>query len=255
MKLRLRRHDGMSEGGSRLPRDGNIHRQSPPSAVTSWLRQGLRQGLCPLCRVAHKADREYIWHFYDERSNDISAIEEVRRAFGFCGEHIEMLRRIDVDDMKTTLSISTLFADIFSGMVEELEEMTPDVQFEPAPCPACAARDDYLRRNARYLLDQLATSPGYRENFEASPGLCFPHFKLAWELARTRGDRDALLTVQRNAARSLLHDLREHVRKHDDKFRHEPKGSERDSWLRAIFLTTGWPPPAVSAAEPEQQQR
>jgi hypothetical protein len=49
----------------------------------------------------------------------------------------------------------------------------------------------------------------------------------------------------------LLHELREHVRKHDDKYRREPKGPERDSWQRAILATTGWPPPAQSVAEPE----
>jgi hypothetical protein len=62
-----------------------------------------------------------------------------------------------------------------------------------------------------------------------------------------------LLSVQRSSASSLLDNLREHVRKHDDKFRHEAKGRERDSWQRAIFLTAGWPPPAESAAEPERR--
>ena len=58
--------------------------------------------------------------------------------------------------------------------------------------------------------------------------------------------------MQQDAADSLLHELREHVRKHDDKYRHEARGPERNSWQRAIFLTTGWPAPAQSAAEPEQ---
>jgi hypothetical protein len=254
MRLHLRRQVGQPNGSARLEREEAVARQSPPSAVTTWLRQGLRSRTCPLCRVGHKADREYIWHFYDERSNDMDAVEEVRRAFGFCGEHIEMLRRIDVEDMKTTLSISVLFADTFAGIVEQLQAIGPDSRFEPAPCPACASRDDYLRRNAEYLLDMLATSPGYREEFEASPGLCFPHFKLAWDLARTRGDREVLLAVQREASQSLLDELREHVRKHDDKYRHEPKGPERDSWQRAILLTAGWPPPARSAAEPEERR-
>ncbi|HZU57937.1 MAG TPA: DUF6062 family protein [Actinocrinis sp.] len=227
-------------------------RQAPPSVVTSWLRQGLRNRMCPLCRVAHKADREYIWHFYDEASNDMGVVDEVRRAYGFCAEHMEMLRRIDVEDMKTTLSISVLLADTFAGIVEQLQSLGPGSRFAPARCPACANREDHLRRNADYLLDLLATSPGYREEFEASPGLCFPHFELAWEQARTRSDRELLLAVQRDASRSLLGELREHVRKHDDKYRHEPKGPERDSWQRAIFLTTGWPPPKQSAAEPEE---
>jgi hypothetical protein len=254
MRLHLRRRGAQANGLARRPSAEAGTRQPPPSAVTSWLRQGLRSGMCPLCRVAHKADREYIWHFYDERSNDMSAIDDVRRAYGFCGWHIEMLRRIDVEDMKTTLSISVLLADTFTGIVQQLDALDAGSAFEPAQCPACAARDQYLRRNAAYLLDMLATSPGYREDFQASPGLCFPHFKLAWDLATTRGDRELLLAVQRSVARSLLDELREHVRKHDDRFRHEPKGAERDSWLRAIFLTTGWPPPAKSAAEPEHER-
>ncbi len=140
--------------------------------LTSWLRQGLRNGTCPLCRVPHKADREYIWQV-----------------------------------------------------------------------------------NAGYLLDELATSSGYRETFAASPGLCFPHFELAWNGAQSRSDREVLLATQRKAARKLLHDVSEHVRKHDDKYRHEPKGSERDSWQRAIFLTAGWPPPAATAGEPEDARK
>ena len=253
MKLRRRRQAGSTTGSSRLPSRG-VARQAPSGAVTSWLRQGLANGMCPLCRVAHKADREYIWHFYDEQSNDMEAVEEIRRAFGFCAEHIEMLRRIDVEDMKTTLSISVLFADTFAGIVGQLQALTPDGAFTPAPCPACGNRDQCLHRNAAYLLDMLATTHGYRNTFESSPGLCFPHFKLTWQLARTRADRELLLSVQQSAAETLLHELREHVHKHDDKYRHEPKGPERDSWQRAIFLTAGWPPPKQSAAEPEQRR-
>jgi len=253
MNLRFRRQ-ARSDGTSRPPSRTREPRREPASAVTSWLRQGFTHHMCPLCRVAHKADREYIWHFYDERSNDMDAVDEVRRAFGFCVEHVEMLRRIDVEDMKTTLSISVLFADVFAGVVEQLQALSPDETFEPAPCPACASRDECVRRNAEYLLDMMATTRGYRDTFESSPGLCFPHFKLAWRLARTRDDRELLLSVQRTAAQGLLDELREHVRKHDDRYRHEPKGPERDSWQRAIFLTTGWPPPAQSAAEPERHR-
>jgi hypothetical protein len=63
-----------------------------------------------------------------------------------------------------------------------------------------------------------------------------------------------LLEVQRSATGALLDGLREHVRKHDHKFAQEPKGAEQHSWLRAIYLTAGWPPPEASAAEPEEQQ-
>jgi hypothetical protein len=240
-------------------KDSALGDRTPPASVlTSWLRQGLSAGMCPLCRVAHKADRESTWQFYDERSNDGAVIDEVSRAFGFCAEHIEMLRRIDIENMKSTLAISTMFAETFAGIAEQLAALTPDAELQSDRCPACAARDTYLQKNAVYLLDMLASSPGHRQSFQASAGLCFPHFKLTWELARSHGDRQLLLEVQRQAATSLLGDLREHVRKHDHKFAAEPKGAESDSWQRAIYLTAGWPPPSESAAEPEQprsQQR
>ena len=165
-----------------------------------------------------------------------------------------MLRRIEMEGMKSTLAISTMFADTLASIVDALESLRPGDSFARHACRACANRDELVRANARYLLDVLATSPGHRETFEASPGLCFAHFELVWDTAPTRDDRELLLAVQRNAARSLLTDLREHVRKQDHKYRHEPKGSERDSWQRAIYMTAGWPPPAQSAAEPEHRK-
>jgi hypothetical protein len=250
---KLRRGSRASDGTHRPPTgDRRADRRPPSSTVTAWLRQGLRAGICPLCRVAHKADREYIWHFFDEGVDQGESIDTVRRACGFCAEHVEMLRRIEVDGMNSTLSLSTLFVDSMVGIVEDLDSLTPEARFRRGPCPACANRRQALQVNAQYLLDELATSPGHRKTFEDSPGLCFAHFELVWEVARAAEDRRLILEVQRRATRTLLSDLREHVRKHDDKYRHEPKGAERDSWRRAILLTAGWPPPAESAAQPER---
>jgi hypothetical protein len=210
--------------------------------------------MCLLCRIAHKADREYIWHFFDEGADQGEPVETVRRACGFCAEHVEMLRRIEVDGMNSTIALSTMFADTLAGVVEDLDSLTSEAGFHRAACPACANRQWALETNARYLLDELATSPGHREAFEASPGLCFAHFELAWTIARAPDDRQLILEVQRKATRSLLVDLHEHVRKHDDRYRHEPKGAERDSWRRAIMLTAGWPPAVASVDESEPRQ-
>lgn len=155
--------------------------------------------------------------------------------------------------MGSTLAISTMMADTFAGIATDLESLTVESPFHRARCPACASREQVLRANTQYLLDELATSATRRAAFEASPGLCFAHFELVWNAAQSLEDRELILRVQRNATRSLLHQLKEHVRKHDHKFREEPKGAERDSWLRAIFLTAGWPAPTESAAEPERR--
>ena len=247
MRLRIRPRTGGDTATDNEP----VSREAPASVLTTWLRQGLRDGMCPLCRVAHKADREYIWHFYDEGADQGESIDELRRSCGFCAQHIEMLRQIDVKAMKSTLAITTMFADVLAGICEDLESLGPAAAVERAACPACVNRNRLVRANARYLLDELACSPGHRETFARSPGLCFAHFELTWSVARSRADRELILETQRTATRSLLADLREHIRKQDDRFRHEPTGPEADSWARAIQLTAGWPPPSTSAAEPE----
>ncbi|HJS95875.1 MAG TPA: hypothetical protein VJ741_16540 [Solirubrobacteraceae bacterium] len=192
--------------------------------------------------MAHKADREYIWHFFDEGADRGESIDAVRHAFGFCAEHIEMLRRIEIDGMKSTLGISTMFADTFAGIVEDIDLLKPGEDFRRERCPACANRDELLRVNAEYLLDDLATTHGRRAAFETSPGLCFAHFELVWGIAATVEDRQLILDVQRRSAGRLLQELRVRV----------DSGAEDGAWERAIHLTAGWPPPARSAAEPER---
>lgn len=254
MRLPFRRRAADPHNLVPNPSHGAVERRAPASVLTRWLRQGLEAGMCPLCRVAHKADREYIWHFFDEGDRRGESIDQLRESCGFCAEHIEMLRRIEVDGMKSTLGVSTMFARLFAGIVEDLEALNAQRSFRRAVCPACASRTCQLQKNAAYLLDELATSPGRRADFENSQGLCFAHFELVWEAAQTSEERALLLQVQRRAARALLADLREHVRKHDHKYAHEPKGAEQDSWQRAIFMTAGWTPPAASAAEPERHE-
>jgi hypothetical protein len=45
------------------------------SVLRRWLRQGLRFGVCPLCRASHKLDREYVWGFFDQFSTQDTAVE------------------------------------------------------------------------------------------------------------------------------------------------------------------------------------
>ena len=90
------------------PATGAIGREASAdrsrSTATTWLRQGLRSGICPLCRVAHKADREYIWHFFDEGADQGESIEKFAARAGSAREHIEMLRRSRSRTMKSTLA-------------------------------------------------------------------------------------------------------------------------------------------------------
>jgi hypothetical protein len=223
----------------------------PSSSLTRWLRQGLDRHICPLCRVAHKADREYVWQFSEEGFGDEETMQLLARARGFCVEHAEMLRRIDVA-MQSMLGVSTIYAELFSDLESELTGLDVERSCERGTCPACVSRDQALRQNARYLLAALTAESGsIAKNFSSSPGLCFPHFELVWASGGTGKARRLVLDVQRRAVSELRGDLREFIRKEGAEFKHEPKGSEQDAWRRAIRLTAGWPAPVESASVPE----
>lgn len=223
----------------------------PSSSLTRWLRQGIERQMCPLCRVAHKADREYVWQFSEEGFGDEETMQLVARAHGFCMEHADMLRRIDIAT-QSMLGVSTIYAELFSDLDSELAALDVELPSERGKCPACANRDAAVRQNARYLLTTLASAGSIAERFSASPGLCFPHFDLVWASGGTAQARQLILSVQRRAVTELLNDLREFIRKEGAEFKHEPKGPQQDAWWRAIRLTAGWPAPTESASVPER---
>jgi hypothetical protein len=227
----------------------------PSSALTRWLRQGIELHMCPLCRVAHKADREYIWQFSEEGFGNEETMETLARAHGFCAEHAEMLRRIDVE-MKSMLGISTIYVELFADLVAELAALDIERPRQGGACPACASREAAVHKNARYLLAGLTEPAGpLAEKFSSSPGMCFPHFELVWASGGTSQARQLILDVQRAAVAEILDDLREFIRKEGAECKHEPKSNEQDAWRRAIQLTAGWPAPQESASVPEARAR
>ena len=166
----------------------------PSGALTQFLKQGLARGMCPLCRVAHKVDTEYIWYFFDEYSGDADALDSLRRARGFCTAHAEALRRLEVDGFKSTLGLSTTYLDTIEGLIEEFGLLRPGDQLPSGLCPACAYRQEELERTAGYLFAEIRES----ENLE-----------------------------------QLAADLREHIRKQGVEAREDEPGADADSWERA----------------------
>jgi hypothetical protein len=212
------------------------------SALNRFLKQGLARHMCPLCRVADKVDREYIWHFFDEYSGEAWALDALRRARGFCAEHADELRRVEYEGLRSTLGISGVYLDTLEGVEGEFAALRPGGRLrEREPCPACRYRDDEVEKNATYLVETLRDDGRARERFEAGPGLCMRHFDLVWAAARGPADQELLLEVQRRSIHNLRQELLEHARKQGHEAAGEAPGEEADSWQRAMYLTGGWP--------------
>jgi hypothetical protein len=107
------------------------------SALTRWLKQGQTRGMSPLCWVAHMADREYLWDFFEEYSTTEAGIEALQASGGFCLEHAQAPRRLEVEGLGSTFGISELYEDAFAGIVARLDRLAIDARKAGAesPCP------------------------------------------------------------------------------------------------------------------------
>ena len=128
----------------------------PNSALTSFIKLGLKRGICPLCRVAYKMDGEYMWAFFDDYSSDDSTRDRLREARGFCAEHAERLRRLEAEGLRSNLGISNVYLDTLQGLEEVLDSLDLGEDLGVGePCPACTYRDEEVEKNARYLLEEV----------------------------------------------------------------------------------------------------
>lgn len=218
------------------------------SALTRWLNQGLSLGMCPLCRVAEKLDQEYVRNFSDEWSSEEWAIEAFAAARGFCAEHAQQLKVVEVDGLRSTIGISELYLAAAERLERDLADLEDDAWLERSACPACVNRRDGVAKHGQFLFAALRHSASFRGGYERSNGVCMDHFQLLWDTSPSEEQRALIKSVQLRAISHLAEDLREHLRKQRVEFRHEPPGREQDSWQRGMWLTGGWPPAPTSAS-------
>jgi hypothetical protein len=226
------------------------------------LRDALAEPGCALCRLKnHSADRfldTLLW----ESVNDPARRREIRRARGFCHEHGWALVRATA-----SVGVAIIARDVLQSLLETMENAafrathplslrrvqeavgsrrpsaaTAEVvaSLEPeAPCPACVwagrMEDIYLDT----LLRNLTNEDGLQADYEASDGLCLPHFRQALARVRKEAAYDALMSAQRAAWERLVAQLGESIRKSDYHHLDEAWGEEAGAWLRGVAALVG----------------
>ncbi len=75
--------------------------------------------------------------------------------------------------------------------------------------------------------------------FDASSGLCLPHFRQVLHQASDTTRADLLISIQRAIWSTLKAELEEFIAKNDYRRSSEKIGREGDSWLRAIESLAG----------------
>lgn len=219
------------------------------------LREALNLPGCPACRLVERDTGRYLDNLLWENVNDPGLRGEIRRALGFCRDHTQVL----VSRPGASLGLALIARDVW-GEIQRVTEAarlpvprarrahTADLaagllaRLTPqGECPACtyarAMEDLYLD----VLLERLLGEDGLLAAYQASGGLCLPHFRQALNRVQDGAVYAALVEAQRAIGQRRLAELDEFIRKNDYRFRDEPWGRERDAWLRALNALVGGP--------------
>lgn len=210
----------------------------------------LEQGGCPLCRLTARAEQSFLDSLTYERILDLGTRAELKRSRGMCLKHARSWREVHGSALGIAIVYETTIKDLLRDTETEVEsplkfwEQTPTPEelaeeLEPSvPCPACKVGDETASRFANVLLQDLQKEE-IRTLLEQAGGLCLPHLRLTLSIRGAVESKRLLLAVERRAWSALQLELKEFIRKNDYRFRTEPKGSERDSWLRAMDALVG----------------
>lgn len=139
---------------------------------------------------------------------------------GLCPEHWRVWRSLDTSALPSAIVCRDLLAH---GLADGGGSWK-------VTCPACEVVDR-TERTAEQALERLHWPQVAKELTEAPGFLCLRH------LGRLRDQ--AMADHFRARLETLLMELDVFIRGSDHRFAHQPKGSERDSWLRAIRALGG----------------
>jgi hypothetical protein len=236
-------------------------RKRPPSVLAKIaLKDGLSSGGCPVCYASRKTTRRYLHSFLYEGMMSSIARQEFLDGGGFCREHFWQAKGIEEECWADGIGVSILCENLLEVSLKSLEappkklvELTTSLLKirRPAkvkrsgvrllPEKSCLACKVAKETGEHYLstLEDLLEDGDFCERFKKSTGLCLQHAQAASGKWASDAAIELVTRTAEDRIRYLLNELREFQRKHDYRFKHEPRGSEWSSPERTINFLVG----------------
>lgn len=215
------------------------------------------RGVCPLCRFVATSLEHSIDSLFYENVNDPPTRDAIHKAGGFCRYHARLISR-QADALGTAIILNDVLTndlrDIDGGKFDNptrasnplnflLQEKPPEVNvrddIQCPPCPICNT-EAMLEDMAVNAFQEALRDSEAMDTFSRSDGLCVPHFRLVFQRANDDAVWARVLETEKRVLKDLTGQLSELARKHDYRFKDEPRGEEMKSWRRALSTTSGW---------------
>jgi hypothetical protein len=216
---------------------------------------------CPICTLLVDGMRKYLFWFLYQNVNDAYSRKRLLESKGFCRMHAWQLYQIERDEWSDSLDAAVLYEDQLRDVMHTLDSLKrarpafkPKKRFfrrlsrsksispflPQRECPACEHQSQMEANQIDSFIESLGETE-FLEKYQASKGLCIPHFWMALESTEDDNLKAFLMNVQRIKLERLSFLLRDYIRKHDYRFANEPKGEESRSPRWAIEMKVGKP--------------
>jgi hypothetical protein len=197
------------------------------------LLDAFKEDGCPICTKLQKGNRLYLDSLLYEHVNDPPLRTHLRSSMGFCHRHSQ--QAIELGDR---FGLSIIYEDLLSGVLasSERDESPPN---STGMCPACV-QEHVTEENVLQVTLNFLDEPEFQDGLRNAQPFCLNHSNKLIGLEKRKDRRAALLRSQCEKLRSLHHNLKEFIRKHDHRYQHEKIGEdEAISWRRAIQYFVG----------------
>ncbi|MCL5075775.1 MAG: DUF6062 family protein [Chloroflexi bacterium] len=224
----------------------------------------LERAGCPICMSQGEAERLHLQGLLEEEGGDKA--DDWPSAW-LCREHAWMLYGLGEPYRSSLISLYVSGLQDLSGELHRLHQVETSLRGErrplltrwrwdrgrrilslPPTCPICdRLREDELEQTVRFR--EALSIEGQANSLQQGHALCLPHLRLTLSDQPLMVDK-ALIWSYLTRIEELSSQLREYIRKHDWRFRDEPRGEEQMAWFRAIELFVGSHPHAYAEERP-----
>ena len=233
--------------------------QTNPTTQTQGtydLLDAFKEDGCPICRLGLHSVAHYIESINYDSVGDQGIRAQLRKSLGYCNLHAYQwlhaafilgtaniyrdVVRVIRDDLQARSHHAHALGDLVLSLFGDRgEDENAEYLIRPtASCPICEVLAETEQRLIKTLIHGLADA-GFRDAYNASPGLCIPHVHLALPAATTQVAYETVKIHALRTEETLIAQLSEIIRKHDYRYMHEPSGEEKGAATRAVAHVAG----------------
>lgn len=225
----------------------------------------LRRPGCPICRLTEGAVTRHLETTSYENVTDVETRAGLRATQGWCASHARqwldqhdalgtaLIYKDILDNVRRTLLAAALPAPDAEpeALLTRLRERMGKANsarpgshlaeaLEPqGGCPACAIAREAERMLVGTFADTLAAGAFLAAYRQHPTGICLPHLRAVLRISPDPALVAALVETHTAILERITADLAEVSRKHDYRFRDEPRGAEFDAVAQAVEHTAG----------------